>query len=158
MCAIIDANVIDEAFGRRPPPAAIRFIDWIDSRKGRFTVGGSKYREELATSPQNFKEWAIEALKSGKIITVDDAKIDNKIAQLVKDGRCKSNDQHIIALAQLGGARLLYSNDRGLHQDFRDKRLVDNPRGKVYTTKENPDFTSIHRSLLRRRDLCGVPQ
>ena len=158
MCAIIDANVIDEAFGRRPPPAAIKFIDWIDSRKGRLTLGGNKLRRELAKRPTKFKQWAQEALQSGRMISINDVKIDHKAGQLRDNGSCKSDDEHIIALAQMGGARLLYSNDGDLQQDFKNKTLIDKPRGKVYSTKKDKDFTPTHQRLLRRRDLCGVPQ
>ena len=160
MCAIIDASVVRQAFGRKPVPAAIKFINWIDSRKGRLTVGGSKVRKELEESPQKFKEWALEAIKSGKMRNVNDSKVDRKMAQLVADGNCKSDDEHVIALAQVGGARLLYSNDRDLQQDFGDKSLIDRPRGKVYSTRKNKNFTHTHQRLLRlkKRDLCGVPQ
>ena len=89
---------------------------------------------------------------------VNDAKVDDKTKQLVADRICKSNDSHIIALAQLGGARLLYSNDGNLQQDFRDKRLVDKPRGKVYSTPREQGLHTHPPGLLRRRDLCGVPQ
>ena len=73
---------------------------------------------------------------------------------------CRSNDQHIIALAHVGGARLLYSNDGDLHDDFDDKGLIDNPRGKVYSTRKKKNFTRAHERLLRlkKKDLCGVPQ
>ena len=158
MCAIIDANVMDEAFGRRPAPAAVMFIDWIDSRRGRLIVGGSKLRRELNNASNNFKRGAREALLSRIARDVNDVKVDKRTKQLVADGSCKSNDQHVIALAQLGGARLLYSNDGNLQQDFRDKRLVDNPRGQVYLTRVSKEFTPTHRGLLGRRDLCGVPQ
>ena len=152
----MDANVVRQAFGRNPVPAAIKFIDWIDSKKGRLTVGGSKVRKELEKSPQEFKEWALEAIKTGKMKNVNDSKVDKKMDQLVAGGRCKSDDEHVIALAQVGGARLLFSNDGNLQQDFRDKRLIDNPRGHVYSTRVNKDFTSTHRTLLGRKDLCGA--
>ena len=78
MCAIIDADVIGQTFGSKPVPAAVKFIDWIDSRKGRLIVGGSKLRKELSRGPQKFKEWALEATKSGKMINVSNAKVDHK--------------------------------------------------------------------------------
>ena len=61
----------------------------------------------------------------------------------------KSDDHHVIALAQLSGARLLYSNDSALHDDFGNKSLIDQPRGRIYSTKESSTFRNVHRHLLR---------
>ena len=82
--------------------------------------------------------------------------VDTQTEELKDDGEYKSDDPHILALAQVSGVRLLYTNDRPLHGDFGNKRLIDNPRGKVYSTLKNKNFTNIHRALLRRKDLCQV--
>ena len=50
----------------------------------------------------------------------------------------KSNDEHLIALALVGGAKLLFSGDKDLHHDF--KEIVG---GDVYKTKD-------HVHLLRK--------
>ena len=157
MCAIVDANVVAEVFGRGRPSAGEKFFHWLIDGKGTLVVGG-QLRRELNDASNNFKRWAREALLSGIARDVNDVKVDKRTKQLVADGNCKSNDSHVIALAQLGGARLLYSNDGDLQQDFKNKKLVDKPRGKVYSTLEDKDFTPTHQRLLRRRDLCGVPQ
>ena len=44
MCAIVDANVAYEVFGRDRPPAGERFFDWLSSPRGQLVVGG-KLRE-----------------------------------------------------------------------------------------------------------------
>ena len=64
-----------------------------------------------------------------------------------------SNDFHIIALAQLAGARMLYSRDRELHQDFRNSKLVDRPRGKVYP--RNMNLSASKQWLARNRRFCN---
>ena len=157
MCAIVDANVVAEVFNPSRPAAGEKFFHWLNDGKGTLVVGG-QLRRELNDASNNFKRWARDALLSGIMRSVNDAKVDVKTKQLVADGSCKSDDQHIIGLAQLGGARLLYSNDKILHQDFKNKNLIDLPRGKVYSTSEGKDFTSGQRGLLRRKDLCGVRQ
>ena len=55
---------------------------------------------------------------------------------------------------EAGNGRLLYSNDTALQQDFKDKGIIDNPRGKVYSTLQHSDFRPSHQELLRRKDLC----
>ncbi len=157
MCAIIDANVVAEVFGSSRPPAGAKFFDWLHDGKTILVVGGRLLRE-LSDASNNFSRWAQVVQHSKHMRIVNDAKVNDKTKQLLADRICKSDDEHIIALAQLGGARLLYSNDGNLQQDFRDKRLVDNPRGQVYSTRVNKEFTPTHRGLLGRRDLCGVPQ
>ena len=157
MCAIVDASVVSEVFGHERSPAGVAFFKWLNSGKTRLVVGG-KLRTELYKGSTIFRQWAVEAYRSNILNDVDDVKVDGRAKQLVNDRSCKSDDQHIVALAQVGGARLLYSNDRDLHQDFRDKLLVDNPRGQVYSTLVSKDFTPTHRRLLRRKDLCGVQQ
>ena len=157
MCAIVDANVVAEVFGSARPAAGEAFFRWLNDGKGTLVVGG-QLRNELNAASQNFRQWARDALLSGIMKSINDAKVDGKTRQIMAAGACKSDDPHIIALAQVGGARLLYSNDADLHQDFRDKNLVDNPRGSVYSTRVNKDFTPTHQRLLQRRDLCGAPQ
>ena len=157
MCSIVDANVVAEMVGRSRSPAGEKFFKWLNNRKGHLVIGG-QLRRELNDASSNFKRWVREALLSGIARDVNDVKVEKRTKQLVNDRSCKSNDSHVIALAQLGGARLLYSNDGDLQQDFKNKKLVDKPRGKVYSTLEDKDFTPTHQRLLRRRDLCGVPQ
>ena len=84
--------------------------------------------------------------------TVNADQVNAKAEELKNE--CVSDDQHIIALAQISGARLLYSHDGDLQEDFRNKELIDRPRGKVYSTKKTKNFTSAHRGLLGRQDLC----
>ena len=61
-----------------------------------------------------------------------------------------------LALAQVSGARLLYSNDLTLHQDFGNRDLINRPRGKIYSTHAGGQIQDSHRRLLRRNDLCRV--
>ena len=157
MCLIVDASVVGEMFSGDDASAGKAILNWLNDRKGTIVVGG-KLLKELDQGSNKFTEWARQALLGEVMRKVDDTKVDVRTTQLSNAGGCKSNDPHVIALAQLGGARLLYSNDRDLHHDFRNKRLIDKPRGKVYSTLRNKNFTRGNRDLLRRRDLCGTPQ
>ena len=159
MCAIVDANVVAEVFGLTRPPAGVAFFKWINSGNARLVVGG-KLRSELDKASKNFRQWALEAQRAGILNSVNDAKVGEKTDQLVADHSCKSNDSHVVALAQLGGARLLYSNDGDLQQDFKNRTLINKPKGKVYSTKEDKSLTPGLRRLLRlkKKDLCGAPQ
>ena len=156
MCAIVDANVAYEVFGSERPPARRRFFDWLSSPRGQLVIGG-QLREELARD-RRFFQWLRSALRNGRARSVADEVVDDHVTGLVRKGVCKSNDPHVLALALVSGARLLYTNDAALNDDFGNPEIVARPRGKIYTTARNANVTDAHRRLLAARDLCRVTQ
>lgn len=92
--------------------------------------------------------------RMGYVKDIDDEEVDRVAEQLCRDRACKSDDEHIIALARVGRARLLYSHDTALHRDFGNRELLSNPLGKVYSTRTRSEFTDGHRRLLANRNLC----
>lgn len=153
MCAILDANVAGQVFGAGRPPAGAKFFEWIDSGRGRLVIGGRLRRELDRLSA--FREWRRQAVLAGRVTLLNDEDVDGRAAELGQENACRSDDEHVLAVAQLGGARLLYSNDGDLQADFGDKALIDRPRGKVYSTRVRDNLTSVHRRLLANRSLCG---
>ena len=156
MCAIVDANVASEVFGSDRPPAGKRFFDWLSSPRGQLVVGG-KLREELARD-RRFVQWLRSALRNGRARSVADEAVDDHATGLRREGVCKSNDLHVIGLALVSGARLLYTNDTALIDDFGNREVIARPRGKIYTTARNADVTDAHRRLLAAGDLCRMPR
>ena len=150
MCAILDANVANVVFRADCPPGARAFRDWLDSGKGRLAIGGL-LRSELSRS-EKIKAWLQQALLSGGARSVPDEIVDQEAAELAANESLRSNDEHVLALARLSGARLLYSRDQALHDDFKDTRLVDKPRGKIYPESRGAD---CRRWLLRQPNLCA---
>ena len=154
MCAIIDANVVAESFGHDRTPAGQAFRESVDQGKLRLVVG-SELLEEL-DQHREFRQWRDVASRYGRVHTIQRNRVEPLTEQLRASDRCESNDEHVIALAQASGAGLLFSNDRLLHRDFKDRRLVEGPRGKVFTTREGASFTRAHRRLLGDRSLCRM--
>lgn len=152
MCAILDANVAWQVFGADRPPAGRAFFDRIDSGRVRLVVGGL-LRRELDRS-EVFQKWRRQAELAGRITLLNDDAVDETARQLEQENTCRSDDEHVVAIARLSGARLLYSNDVALQDDFTDKALVDRPRGKVYSTRIHQDLTATHQRLLANRNLC----
>ena len=152
MCAIIDADIADQVFGSRKqrPEAGVEFFKWLQTGRGRLVTGGKNRRELVRTSAQI---WLRQAVLAGIVRRLDDVDVD-ATTNAVRDD-CKSNDPHVVALAQVSGARLLYSNDQGLHKDFSNKDLINQPRGKVYSTNQSSAFDARLRRLLDNRNLCG---
>ena len=155
MCAIVDANVAHEVFGLNPKPAGDKFFEWINKGTRRLVAGG-KQLDELEAGSDGFRQWASQAISAGKMRIVDCDQVHRRTEQIQAQASYESNDPHLLALAQISGSRLLYSNDRDLQVDFGKKVLIDNPRGKIYTTLKTKNFTSTHRRLLQQRDLCQI--
>lgn len=152
MCAILDANVAGQVFGAARPTAGDAFFRWIHEGRGRLVVGG-RLLQELDRNGA-FKDWRRQAVLAGRITLLNDDTVDGRATELGRENACRSNDKHVIAVAQLGGARLLYSNDGDLQKDFRDKALIDRARGRVYSTRIRDNLTRTHRRLLANRNLC----
>ena len=156
MCAIIDNNVRHEVFGAEDvqTEAGKHFLNWLNVRRGKLVVGG-KLLEELSDYG-GFKSWLGQALQSGSAIRVPSAPVEEETSALQDKNVCKSNDAHVLALARVSGARLLFTNDQALQEDFTNPQIVSGPRGRVFTTRLRQDFSNTHKSLLNRSDLCAV--
>ena len=158
MCAIIDACVTFEVFGEKRTEAGKRFGDWLDGGRGRLVVGG-KNLEELAKN-KNFARWfREERRRGGRVRQPRNEIIIERQQALVGDGLPTSDDEHVLALALVSGARLLYTNDRKLKNDFLNAEIIRKPEGRVYTTHHRgrriTHFTDEHEELLRTENLCG---
>lgn len=157
MCAILDADVRDEVFGGARSPAGKAFHERITQRQFKLVVGG-KLLDELKKS-DGFRQWFSEAERVGRqaVQIISDSAVKEKQEELKSKYSLKSNDEHVLALAQISGARLLYTNDGRLQKDFRNPTLIKEPRGKIYTTKEDKSYGKVHRQLLGDRNLCRMP-
>ena len=152
MCAIVDTNVAYEVFDPNPerPEAGRHFFNWLTSPRGQLVVGGDLLEELSGNSA--FLTWFRAAITSARVRRVANDVLAPHLDELASK-TCKSNDMHFLALAAASGARLLYTNDRALMDDFRDGAIIPNP-GRVYTTGRSKSVTSTHKRLLARRDLC----
>jgi len=140
MCGILDANAAGKVFKEKG-----QFFDWFNEGIGRLVAGG-RLLEELDEISE-FRAWRVQARLAGRIRILNTIEVNKEASRVAKD--CKSDDPSVIAVARIGGARLLHSFDKNLQQDFKNKKLIDNPRGKVYTTG-----AGVQARLLRQRNLC----
>lgn len=152
MCAIVDANAANDVFGEDRTEAGRGFFNWLATGDGILVVGGKLLRELERTK---CREWLPQAERAGRLVRADDNDVDRKAQYLEENELCKSkNDHHVVALAQTSGARLLYTNDAALQEDFKNRRLVK-PRGRIYTTGFNDKFDRSKRALLRNNVCMG---
>ena len=153
VCAIVDNNVRHEVFGTQDTqtPAGKYFLDWLDSSRGVLVIGGG-LRRELGEY-RRFQVWLETAVQFGRARQIDDTQVDNETGVLETQD-IRSDDPHVLALARISGARLLFTNDRDLQRDFGDRRIIGGTHGRIYTTIERTDIRTAHRNLLKRADLC----
>lgn len=156
MCVIVDADVAHQVLTDTPSPAGRKLFDWISKGRERFVIGGQQLHQ-LRGSGKEARFLIAEMIQSGVARRFNPHRVTERERKIVQEFQMKSNDPHIIALAQLSGARLLFSNDTDLHQDFRDSRLIHSPYGHIYTTVNDNEkrFTQEHANLLERENLCG---
>ena len=154
MCAIIDNDVAHQLFGDRPTEAGLFFLRWLSRSNGGIVVAGGRLLRELSQNPK-FLQFFTDRFQAGRARRIPDDALDAAEEEIRSQGVCRSNDEHVIALARVSGARLLFTNDRALQQDFGDRRIIEGTRGRVYTTIGRPDIRPAHRNLLRRTDLCN---
>ena len=152
MCVILDNSARDNVFGRQRTPAGQQFFEWLEESRARLIVGGKLY-EELAEN-MAFIEWSATAVKDGRVRYFKKDEVERETIRLSRNWPGKSDDQHVIALAQVSKARVLYAHDSDLRDDFRDPALLSNPRGRLYPLGENANAVRNRRQLLSRNDLC----
>ena len=138
MCIIIDNN----KFGEFGSPDAAPIRKWLE-KGGNVVYGvGGKFKEV----PSKAQNLLVAYEQEGKATRYLWNQIQPKMASL--PGGIKSDDEHILALALVSGARLLFSGDKDLHDDFKNPKIIPKLGGKpksggrVYQTQQ-------HESLLK---------
>ena len=154
MGVIVDANVAAEVFASNRTPAGERFREHITTGDGVLSTGGKNLAELRKVG--GFREWEKTAVRFQRLRYEETQPLKQQTDVLLATEACESDDEHVIALADIGCGRLLFTNDRALQRDFRNPNLVNDPRGHVFTTLRGKQFTTVHQNLLERRDLCAT--
>lgn len=157
MCIIVDACVKDAILDPSKHPAAQAVHDWLE-KDGKFVFGGSKYKKEFLNGVR-IRSFVLNRWRAGMAISVPCEAVDAEEDRLNRARSCESNDSHIIALARVSGARVLYSLDAKsrLHRDFREKKLIDNPRGSVFKDPRHSHLlghcSACQRAILKQNPI-----
>lgn len=135
MCLIVDANRLGD-FLTEPPKDDVQPIRrWLATGGKIVYATGGKFAEEIGIRA---RARLAELYRSGRAIYVPDADFRAVAEEL--DGQVRSDDPHVLALARSSGARVLYTHDQALIDDFTDKDIISRPRGKVYVGANNSDL------------------
>ena len=147
----MDADVANVVFGSDPNDGARRLIGRLADGRLRIVVGGKTLKEQYDALSTDARLWLFGAVRAGWTLDASDADVDALERSLELSNQCKSNDQHIIALAQVSGARLLYSNDQLLIRDFTNRELLREPQGRRFPAEAS---RLRQEELLNSHDLC----
>lgn len=130
MCIILDTNIMSEF--RDPSNKTADVVRrWLRKQKGRVVYSPI---EEWKVFMQDM----IFEYDRAKLLTVVPSRdVYSEARRLMDDPaiELRSNDAHILALARLSGARILYSKDKRLHEDFKNPSIIRG--GMVYTSRNH---------------------
>ena len=144
MCIIIDANKMGTFLSEPVSTDAAPVHRWLNRGGTVVYSTGGKFDAEIGSSA---KAKLTDYVKAGKARFVPPARLAPHLRALTKL-TTQSNDEHMLALALASGARLLYTADQALINDFTDHRIVNEPRGKVYKR-------AAHAALLTKAACRG---
>jgi len=140
MCIIVDANKLGEFLAAPTHEDAEPIRRWLH-RPGSpgslvYSTDG-KFASELGNEA---KRKLADYARAGRARLVPGSRFAKDEAQLKASGTLRSNDPHVLALARTSGVRLLYTGDQALIADFKDRRFLRSPRGRVYSGAANANL------------------
>ncbi len=145
VCLIVDANVAHKFLLQ-----SSAITQWLSRPLGNpRLVAAGKLLRELAANDEVRKK-LVELERAGRLRSADAERLHREERRLRAAAVCLSNDTHILALAIVSGTRTLATNDNTLATDFKNKQIIDQPRGRIYR-----DPTK-HAHLLRHTPSCGI--
>jgi hypothetical protein len=145
VCLIVDANVAPKFLVQS---GAI--VDWLFGERGSpRLVAAGKLQEELATN-DGVRRQLVALDRAGRLRRADAERLRKEEQRLRTSATCASNDLHVLALAIVSGTRTLATDDNALAADFRNKQIIDGPRGSIYRDPEK------HGRLLRHTSSCCI--
>ena len=131
--------------------------DWLENGRGKLLhIESGKWLEEHERSSDEWRDQVRAYSQSGVLKVIADSDFESAKRTLPKKTKSGEKDKHVLALTMAGGARLLYTEDEKLQDDF--KTVVDG--GKVYpasSRKSSPNSASTVarcRKMLNGGGLC----
>lgn len=144
MCIIVDTCSGIDVFSNAPSDEMLLVRDALFGSSGittKLIIGGHLSSEYMQSGALKRALTVLD--RAGRVRRADNEQVDNE-TESIRD-QCRSNDAHVVALARVSGARVIVTLDEQLRKDMKDKKLIDNPRGKILSK-------AAHARLLR--DAC----
>ena len=138
MCIIVDTNKLGTFLADPPDDDSRPIHKWLDRGAGSIVYSTSgRFAQEIQgrakTRLENYVRAGRAKLIPGSLFADDERDLEARTD-------LRSDDPHVLALAKAAGVRLLYTADRNLISDFKDRSFIDRPRGKVYSSARNANL------------------
>ena len=145
MCVVLDSNKIGDFL--KPKPDMKPIHNWLENKNGKLVYSNHPKIEKEIKSHRGMFSFLREKRRSGRAKMVERELVEEEITTIKAKAnkqryKLKSNDIHIVALAEVSATKLLCSKDKNLHKDF--KKVIDG--GHIYQKKN-------HEKLLTA-DIC----
>ena len=135
MCIIVDTNKLGAFLADPADEDSGPIREWLGRGAGSIVYStGSKFAQEIQG---RVKARLADYVRAGRAKLIPESRFSDDERKLKNRADLRSDDPHVLALARAAGVRLLYTADRKLILDFKDKRFIDQPRGKVYSGVRN---------------------
>jgi len=135
MCIIVDTNRMSEFLCSQKKEDVAPIHQWLKKRHGFLIYStGDKFSDEVKHKARKILQ---QFMNAGYAKLVPSHEFIEDAKSLRENATVKSDDYHVLALARATSARILFTSDKNLIKDFTNKTLVDNPRGKIYSGKQN---------------------
>jgi hypothetical protein len=136
MCIIVDANAAHDLKNQTADGKPV--LSWLLRGRGGLVAGG-RLTSELVSA--GLGETLATLARAGRFSRVPDDQVDRAEAFLQELGLCRSNDLHVLAVAVVSKCRLIYTKDRALHRDAKNRSVLE-PAADIYQN-------AAHSHLLR---------
>ena len=149
MCVIVDADKTGELLKDPPTKEARPLRGWLN--RGGVVIYSTGKIFERQFPPEN-RERLLLLCRNARLKHIPKEAVRKEMRNLPPKGRLRSDrkkgigDRHILALALASRAEVLYTGDADLMDDFRDKEIMGNLRGKIYS--------GVKTRELLRPNLC----
>ena len=154
MCvvAIVDKDSLSLLVTKDGPGDKL-LLSWIEDQHGVLAISDTKFYPNEVINSRAILELFGRYEQGGNLKKIQGKEILDAEKQIPKrsQGR-RSNDSYILALALASGARVLCSNDKKLHSDFKNEEILPkfgNKKRTLYPTngtrKQRRDFLYKHR-------------
>lgn len=136
MSIIVDANCAADLSNKTDDGKPV--LKWLLTGAGSLVLGGL-LKKELGKA--GIQHLLVVLDQAGRLVRLDDAEVDGLADNIRNAKLCVSNDQHVIAVAQISGCRLIFTRDQALHKDAKNTRLLA-PAASIYCSCK-------HKHLLK---------
>jgi len=135
------------------------FLSWIENRHGILAFCDTKLYPNEIINNRAILELFARYEQGGQLRKFRGKEISEAEKKIPKRGQGRrSNDSYILALALVSGARVLCSNDKKLHSDFKNVEIlpkIGKKRRNLYpmngTRKQRSEFLHRHRCANREQ-------